>query len=110
MDAQIEFKVRPDHAAVCNKVFLAIDAYPKGTRLTYATIARVTEVDWHTVAKCVQERIDRGVLSRDTSNLQDLIFEDPPACDTLCDAGLKAEREERLNFAHEIIDLHYEYC
>jgi hypothetical protein len=108
-----EIRQRIDHIAMCNKVKLELQKAPPGKLFSVNALAEITNMDPHTVKRCIEEDLGEeldGRLTRTTTDGMAIFFLDPLACEALIDVERKAREEGYLELAEELEAIRRKYC
>jgi len=106
-------KPRIDSIATCNRVKLELLKAPPGKLFSVNALAEKTDMDPHTVKRCIQEDLGEeldGKLSKATTDGQEIFYLEPVACDMLFKAGQRAREEGKAMLAKELEAVQREYC
>lgn len=106
-------QIRIDHIATCNRVKLELLKAPPGKLFSVNALAEKTDMDPHTVKRCIQEDLGEeldGKLCRTTTDGTEIFFLDPSACDALVDAERKAREGGKTRLAEGIKTLWNTHC
>lgn len=106
-------RIRIDHVAVCNQVKLELLKAPKGKPFSISALAEKTNMDPHTVKRCIEEELGEelnGKLTRATTDGQKIFYLAPLACDMLSRAEQRAREEGKIKLVEELKQVRERYC